>query len=184
MFNSDSRNNGNNHSNNDGKDEHFIDLCGWDIKRVNNGLDEAQVGSIITELVSQRDALAEKTEHLSSLTKLAEKTVAEADEVANQLKAEAIESAEAEKITILASIEKEAQQLQGENERVRTELREAVDKISRELMALPETFNKELMNLWTECENRLNELIIDHKDQSTSETPDTAIDSEEPASAV
>lgn len=184
MLNSDSRNNGNNHSNKADQDEHFVDLCGWDIKRVNNGLDEAQVGSIITELVSQRDALAEKTEHLSSLTKLAEKTVAEADEFAKQVKTEAIESAEAEKTAMLAHIEEQTQQLLGENERVRVELRKAVDNISRELMALPESFNKELMNSWAECENRLNDLVIAHRDQSVSETQDATIDSEKPASTV
>ena len=69
MLNDDSRNNGNNHSHDIGKDENFVELCGWDIKRVNNGLDETQVGSIITELINQRDELAKKTEHLSSLTK-------------------------------------------------------------------------------------------------------------------
>ena len=57
---------------------HSTEICGWEIMRVNNGLDEAQVGSIISELVSQRDSLIQQTEHLSSLTKLAEKTVTEA----------------------------------------------------------------------------------------------------------
>jgi len=181
MLNGDSRNNGSNHSSDNGKDGPFVELCGWDIKRVNNGLDEAQVGSIITELISQRDELAKKTEHLTSLTKLAEKTVAEADEFARQLKAEAVESAEAEKTAVMANIEEETQQLRDENERVRIELRESVDHISRQLMALPETFNKELMNVWTECENRLNEFIKDRKDPPKGDSPAVDTDYHKPA---
>ena len=184
MWNDDSRNNGKNHSGDDGKGEHFIELCGWDIRRVNNGLDETQVGSIITELISQRDALNHKTEHLSSLTKLAENTVTEADKFAEQLKAEAVEQAEAEKAAVIAVIEKEAQQLQGENERIRVELRGAVDEMCRELMSLPESFNKQLMSVWAECENRLNELISNRSSQTTNKATEENSNSEEHVQAV
>ncbi|HEY93051.1 MAG TPA: hypothetical protein G4O17_04840, partial [Dehalococcoidia bacterium] len=68
----------------------IIGLGGGEFRRVKNGLDEAQVTSYINELISQRDILIQREEHLSSLTKLAEKTVAEADKLAENIKAESI----------------------------------------------------------------------------------------------
>ena len=71
MQSNDSKNKSRNHPVCDNKDEGFTKLCDRDIRRVNDGLDETQVRSIITELTSQRDELAKKTEHISSLNKLA-----------------------------------------------------------------------------------------------------------------
>ena len=59
-----------------------IVLGGREFRRVKNGLDEAQVAAFITELVSERDKLIQSQVHIASLSRLAEKTVAEADSLA------------------------------------------------------------------------------------------------------
>ena len=66
----------------------FVELGGYEFRRVSNGLDEAQVKSSINKLISQRDKFRQHAEHLSSLSKLAEKTVAEADKLAEEIKTE------------------------------------------------------------------------------------------------
>jgi hypothetical protein len=80
------------------------------LKRVELGLDENQVASIINQLLSQRDTLLKRQEHLLALSQLAERTVAEADELATKFKEEAKEQAEAEAKAILTKAEEQAQQ--------------------------------------------------------------------------
>jgi F0F1-type ATP synthase membrane subunit b/b' len=80
-------------------------------KRAKNGLDEEQVVSFINELISQQDILLQHEEHLSSLTKLAEKTVTEADKLAEEIKAKATERAKDEANAIIAREEEQAQQI-------------------------------------------------------------------------
>ena len=94
-----------------GAKDSVIELCGRGFRRVKDGLDEAQVLSFVNELISQRDILAKREEHLSSLTKLAEKTVAEADKLASGIKTEAMEQAKAEAAAITARAEEQAQQM-------------------------------------------------------------------------
>lgn len=89
----------------------IIELGGSEFRRVKNGLDEAQVTSFINELISQRDTLIQREKHLSSLTKLAEKTVAEADKLAENIKTEAVDQVKAEAAAIIAKAEEEAQQI-------------------------------------------------------------------------
>jgi F0F1-type ATP synthase membrane subunit b/b' len=94
-----------------GDKDNNVEFGGHEFRRVKNGLDEAQVTSFINELISQRDILIQREEHLSSLTKLAEKTVAEADKLAENIKAESIDQAEVEAAAIIAKAKEEAQQM-------------------------------------------------------------------------
>jgi cell division septum initiation protein DivIVA len=96
--------------NNTAKDD-VIALGGREFKRVKNGLDEAQVASFIDELISERDKLVQSQAHIASLTKLAEKTIVEADRMADQLKSEAAEQAKAESATIIDKAKEQAQQM-------------------------------------------------------------------------
>ena len=64
-------------------------LCGRDFEIVREGLDESQVAAVITELIGERDMLLERQEHLVSLTKLAERTISEADKLSEDIKREA-----------------------------------------------------------------------------------------------
>ena len=89
----------------------FVELGGAEFRRVKNGLDEAQVASFISELISQRDKFGQHEEHLSSLTKLAEKTVAEADKLAEEIKTEAKDQAKVEASAIITKAEEQAQRI-------------------------------------------------------------------------
>lgn len=161
-----------NHPVDSNKCEDFIRLRGWDIRCVDKGLDEAQVRSIITELLSQRNELANKMEHVSSLHEQAKKTVIEADEFANELKAEAVKNAEAEKTTVMARIGESTQQIRSEYEKVPIALKEIVDAISRELTSIKAEFSKEVGTVWTDCEGRLNALTTNQNNTNT-EAQDT-----------
>ena len=88
-----------------------IELGGGEFRRVKNGLDEAQVVSFINGLISQRDMFMQHEKHLSSFTKLAEKTVTEADKLAEEIKTEAIDRSKAEASAIVAKAEEQAQQM-------------------------------------------------------------------------
>jgi hypothetical protein len=83
----------------------------YTFKRAELGLDEGQVASTINQLLSQRDTLVKRQEHLLALSQLAERTVAEADELAKKFKKEAEEQAEADAKAILAKAEEQSQQM-------------------------------------------------------------------------
>lgn len=88
-----------------------VELWGRIFKRVESGLDEDEVNSFIKQLMSERDKLLTRQEHLSSLAELAEKTVTEADSMANRIKEEAKTKAEDEAKGILAEAEKQAERI-------------------------------------------------------------------------
>jgi len=75
---------------------------------VKNGLDEAEVSAFIGRLMDQNNDLANKLEHLHSLTKLAEKTVSEAEEQAKGIKIETEKKAKARATTIITRAEGKA----------------------------------------------------------------------------
>jgi vacuolar-type H+-ATPase subunit H len=82
-----------------------VELWGREFNIVKNGLSEAQVVSFVNDLVKQHDMLLQRQEHLATLTKLAEKTVAEADAMADETKREAVNQAKAEAAKILVDAE-------------------------------------------------------------------------------
>ena len=97
---------GKNNGNND-----VIELWGHDFKRVKYGLDEEQIVSFVNELINHNDTIIQRQAHLSSLTELAERTIIEADTLAERVKKEALEQAKAEANTIIARAEEQAQQI-------------------------------------------------------------------------
>ena len=94
-----------------GTKDGIIEFGGCEFRRVRNGLEETQVMAVINELISQRDALIQREEHISSLSKLAEKTVTEADKLAAEIKTEAINQAKVEAAAIMVEAEEKAQQM-------------------------------------------------------------------------
>jgi hypothetical protein len=94
----------------------IIKLGGRQFKQVKNGLDKDQVASFIDELISERDQLSQSQAHMNSLTRLAEKTIAEADGLAEQIKTEAEERAKAESAAIINRAKEQAQQIVAEKE--------------------------------------------------------------------
>jgi len=94
-----------------GSRENVVELWGREFNLARNGLDEAQIVSFVNELISERDQLIRQAEHLAMLTKLAEKTVVEADKLAEEIKKEAAEQTEAETTAIIAKVEEQARQM-------------------------------------------------------------------------
>jgi cell division septum initiation protein DivIVA len=110
--------------------EGTVELWGHEFKKVKNGLDEEQVASFVNKLMNEHEALLKRAEHLSSLTKLAEKTVVEAENVAKQLQKEAEDRAKDEAKAIIAKAEEQAQQV------VQEKNAEAVAMANREAEAV------------------------------------------------
>ena len=82
------------------------ELWGREFNIVKNGLSEDQVVSYVNQLVSEHDMLIQRQEHLSSLTKLAEKTVAEAEKLAEEIKTEALSDERVQRFINEKSIKK------------------------------------------------------------------------------
>ncbi len=93
-----------------GTKEDVIELWGREFNTAKKGLDEAQVVSFVNNLIAERDMLAQRQEHFSSLTKLAEKTVAEADNLAKEIRKETKDQAKAEASEIIVKAKEQAQQ--------------------------------------------------------------------------
>ena len=94
-----------------GGKENIVELWGHEFSLARNGLDEAQVVPFVNELISEHDLLLQRVEHLATLTKLAEKTIVEADKLAEEIKKEAVDEAKTEAEAILAKADEQAQQL-------------------------------------------------------------------------
>jgi len=88
-----------------------VELWGREFNLAKNGFSQAQIVSFVNKLISERDLLAQKVEHITSLTKLAEKTVAEADRLAGEIDKEAEEQAKAKADVIVAEVEQQARQM-------------------------------------------------------------------------
>jgi hypothetical protein len=92
------------------KDDVLV-LAGREFRRVKNGLDEAQITSFVDELVKERDKLVKSQDHITSLNRLAEMNIVEADKLAAQIKTEATEQAKAQSAAILDKAREQARQL-------------------------------------------------------------------------
>ena len=93
------------------ENKNVVELCGHRLTICKSGLNEKEVASLVQELTNQRDTLLQRQEHISSLTKLAEKTIIEADALAQQLKEEAKRQAENEGKSITARAEEQTRQM-------------------------------------------------------------------------
>ncbi len=117
-----------------------IELWGHSFQRTSNGLDEEQVVSFVSEIISQRDKLIKRQEHIDLLNQLAERTVAAADDMANQVKEEALGQAKAEADDIISKVEEQAQQLIDEKRAVVI----AVIEKCEEFLAKPEGLRQQI----------------------------------------
>jgi cell division septum initiation protein DivIVA len=75
------------------------------------GLAEEEVRAYVEEIISQRDALVKRQEHLSALTELAEKTVMDASNLSQSMMKKTTEQAKAEADKIRIKAEQEGEQL-------------------------------------------------------------------------
>ncbi|MFC1938917.1 hypothetical protein ACFLWM_02035 [Chloroflexota bacterium] len=136
--------------------DEFIELGGWEIKKVKDGLDETQVTSLINELISQRGQLTQRTEHLTSLTNLAEKTVTEADKLAEEMKVQAIEQAKNETASLIVEAEVKAQQIENETKKIQLELKSSVQGIIDQLLSGFDSLKQQVEALQAESEQKLS----------------------------
>jgi len=129
---------------NNSRSNGIIELWGREFKKVEEGLDRSEVASFIEELMEKHEALLKRTEHLSSLTKLAEKTIVDADSVAEQVKKEAEEQARTEARTIITNAEEQARKL------IEAEREEALARVNQEVEAIKAKAQQEAENMLEE----------------------------------
>jgi hypothetical protein len=140
------------------KDDVIV-LGGHEFKRVKNGLDEAQVTSVIDELISERDKLAQSQDHMASLNRLAERAIVEADKLAMQIKTEVAEQAKAESAAIVDKAKEQGRQM------VEKKIAEAVRLANEEANAIKAKAEKEAAlllenqknKIWGELRNLVNQ---------------------------
>lgn len=163
--------------------DEFIELCGWEIKKVKDGLDETQVTSLINELISQRDQFSQRTEHLSSLTNLAERTVTEADNLAEEMKVQAIEKAKNETASLIAEAEVKAEQIENDTKKIQLELRSSVQGILNQLLSELGSLKQQVEALQAESEQKLSPPL--ETDRPVTEPADeTSASAQEPVPVV
>jgi hypothetical protein len=133
---------------NTAKDDVIV-LGGHEFKRVKNGLDEAQVTSLISELINERDRLAQSQDHVASLNRLAERAVVEADKLATQIKTEAAEQAKAESAAIVDKAKEQARQI------AEMKIAEAVKRANEEVNAIKSKAEKEAALLLENEKNKI-----------------------------
>ena len=133
---------------NTAKDDVVV-LGGREFKRVKNGVDEVQVASFINELIEQRDELAESQNHITSLNRLAEMTIVEADKLAVQIKTETADQAKAESAAIVDKAKEQARQISEKK------IAEAVEIANEKTNAIKAKAEKEAAILLENEKNRI-----------------------------
>jgi cell division septum initiation protein DivIVA len=124
-------------------------LGGHEFKRVKSGLDEAQVTSFINELINERDKLTQSQDHVTSLSRLAERAIVEADKLAMQIKTEAAEEAKAESAAIIDKAKEQTRQM------AEKKIAEAVTLANEEANAIKAKAQKEAAHLLENQKNKI-----------------------------
>ncbi len=114
---------------NPGANRDIVELWGREFNIVKNGLSEAQVISFVNDLAKQHDILLQRQEHLAALTKLAERTVSEADKLADEMKQDAKKQAKSEASKIIADAEASAK---NQSERIISEAEAKAEQLIKE----------------------------------------------------
>jgi len=116
----------------------LIELLGSTFEKGKHGLDEEQIVSSVKQLIDERDALVKRQEHVTSLTRLYERTVSEADDLAEEIKKEAEEQAQVRAKAILGEAEEQAKQI------IEEKRGEAVALAQREVHTIKANAEKEV----------------------------------------
>lgn len=125
-----------------GNKKKVVQFWGREFDIVNQGLCQSQVYAFINELINENEILAEKTERLALMERLAGETLFEADRLAmsieNNAQQEAthiLQSFEEEAAKIKANIREEVKQLLVETrEKLTSEMKQNGDKIHRRIL--------------------------------------------------
>ena len=104
-------NNSGNGSNGDAPGDEVLHIGERTFRKTKLGLAEEEVRAYIEELISQRNALSKRQEHLAGLTELAEKTIIEANNLSQLMMKKSAEHAKAEADKILSKAEQDGEQI-------------------------------------------------------------------------
>ena len=141
-------------------------MNGRSLREAIGELDDQQVLAFVQQLIDEREALLKRQEHLVSLSRLSEKTIAAADEVARQIKEEAQNQAESEASAILSRARESANQMATEYKHA------ATTAAQRELLDVKVKYQQELNTFSTKTisdfESRMKEIIQDVSDMVMS----------------
>jgi hypothetical protein len=137
--------------------DNIVKLGQWEFHTVQEGLDKNQVATLLEELSRERDQLIERTEHLNSLTRLAEKTVTEADKLAEQTLNDAIAQSQQEADRIVGTAKDEAQKQREEIKQLQTDFNNSVRGLLSQLLTGLDGFSQQVKDLATEIEKKLPE---------------------------
>jgi len=170
-------------------------LCGQEFKIVKWGLDEEEVVAFATNLVKQRDSLLERQQHLNSLQMLAEKTVTEANELAEQIKqeaqnevAKAIEEAEVKTREVTSEAQRHAKKTVKETnelaEQIKQEAQNEAAKAIEEAEEKAREVTGEAHNHAAETVTEANELVEQIKQVAQSQADKVVEEAEEKAHQV
>jgi len=154
--------------------DNIVKLGQWEFHTVHEGLDKDQVATLLEELTRERDQLIERTEHMNSLTRLAEKTVTEADKLAEQTLNEAIAQSQQEADRIIGTARDEAQQQRDEIKQLQTDFNNSVRNLLSQLLTGLDGFSQQVKDLATEIEKKLPEASADEtptEPQTETEAP-------------
>ena len=165
----------------DTSDSKIRELWGRKFKIVKNGLDEAEVFSFIGGLIDQNNALASKLEHLDSLTKLAERTVIEANKQAQSTKKEGEEKANAGAASIIAEAEEKASK---EIDRITSEGERKARQSAQEKIAAAEQQAQSMLTAAEEQAESIKANADDEANRITAEAKQNAIATEQQAQEI
>ena len=165
----------------DTSDSKIRQIWGRKFKIVKNGLDEAEVFSFIGGLIDQNNALASKLEHLDSLTKLAERTVIEANKQAQSIKKEGEEKANASAASIIAEAEEKARK---EIDRITSEGERKARQSAQEKIAAAEQQAQSMLTAAEEKAASIKANADDEANMITAEAKQNAIATEQQAQEI
>ncbi len=165
----------------DTSDSKIRELWGRKFKIVKNGLDEAEVFSFIGGLIDQNNALASKLEHLDSLTKLAERTVIEANKQAQSTKKEGEEKANAGAASIIAEAEEKARK---EIDRITSDGERKARQSAQEKIAAAEQQAQSMLTAAEEKAESIKANADDEANRITAEAKQNAIATEQQAQEI
>jgi vacuolar-type H+-ATPase subunit H len=165
----------------DTSDSKIREIWSRKFKIVKNGLDEAEVFSFIGGLIDQNNALASKLEHLDSLTKLAERTVIEANKQAQGIKKEGEEKANASAASIIAEAEEKARK---EIDRITSEGERKARQSAQEKIAAAEQQAQSMLTAAEEKAESIKANADDEANRITAEAKQNAIATEQQAQSM
>lgn len=130
-------------------------ISGRNLREAIGQLDDRQIFSLIQQLIDERETLIRRQDHLASISRVWERTISEADDVAKQVKEEAKQQAESEAQSIVAEAKKSAEEL------LKQRQAEAVVVAQKEIHTVAVELKRDLDGLSTksveELQQRLDE---------------------------